>query len=82
MAPAAETLAPVPVVEPPALTARDRCDADCSAQAYVRVTLATGALLFCGHHYRRHEVALAQTPGVTVEDFTHLIPQGGPGASA
>ena len=32
-----------------ALNAADRCDA-CGAQAYVRVTLATGELLFCAHH--------------------------------
>jgi len=31
------------------LTVADRCDA-CGAQAYVRVTLATGELLFCAHH--------------------------------
>lgn len=31
------------------LTAEDRCDV-CGAQAYIRVTLATGELLFCGHH--------------------------------
>jgi len=31
------------------LTASDRCDA-CGAQAYVRVTLSTGDLLFCAHH--------------------------------
>ena len=31
-----------------ALTAEDRCDV-CGAQAYIRVTLATGELLFCGH---------------------------------
>ncbi|MDO9590889.1 MAG: hypothetical protein Q7J04_07085 [Microcella sp.] len=34
------------------LTALDRCDS-CGAQAYVRVTLATGELLFCGHHAAR-----------------------------
>ncbi len=33
----------------PALTAFDRCDS-CGAQAYVRVTLASGDLLFCAHH--------------------------------
>lgn len=32
-----------------ALTALDRCDA-CGAQAYIRVTLASGELLFCAHH--------------------------------
>ncbi len=31
------------------LTALDRCDS-CGAQAYVRVTLASGDLLFCAHH--------------------------------
>ncbi|MDH6181044.1 hypothetical protein M2152_001226 [Microbacteriaceae bacterium SG_E_30_P1] len=31
------------------LTALDRCDS-CGAQAYVRVTLASGELLFCAHH--------------------------------
>ncbi len=31
------------------LTGNDRCDS-CGAQAYVRVTMATGQLLFCAHH--------------------------------
>jgi hypothetical protein len=31
------------------LTAEDRCDV-CGAQAYIRATLTTGDLLFCGHH--------------------------------
>jgi len=31
------------------LSALDRCDS-CGAQAYIRVTLASGDLLFCGHH--------------------------------
>jgi len=31
------------------LTAGDRCDS-CGAQAYVRVTMASGQLLFCAHH--------------------------------
>ena len=31
------------------LTADDRCDS-CGAQAYVRVTRASGQLLFCAHH--------------------------------
>ncbi|PTW91677.1 hypothetical protein C8A06_1410 [Microbacteriaceae bacterium MWH-Ta3] len=33
----------------PQLTALDRCDS-CGAQAYVRVTLKHGELMFCGHH--------------------------------
>jgi hypothetical protein len=42
----------------PTLTAQDRCDA-CGAQAYVRVELETGELLFCAHHARKHSDALA-----------------------
>jgi hypothetical protein len=33
------------------LTALDRCDANCSAQAYVRSVGMSGELLFCNHHY-------------------------------
>lgn len=39
------------------LKATDRCDS-CGAQAYIRVVLAGGDLLFCGHHGRRHEPKL------------------------
>ncbi|PJI93505.1 DUF7455 domain-containing protein [Luteimicrobium subarcticum] len=35
------------------LTAADRCDR-CGAQAYVRVSLPVGELLFCAHHAREH----------------------------
>ncbi len=35
------------------MTAADRCDR-CGAQAYVRVELPSGELLFCGHHARAH----------------------------
>ena len=31
------------------LTANDRCDI-CGAQAYVRVEMAVGDLIFCAHH--------------------------------
>jgi hypothetical protein len=39
--------APIP------LTGFDRCDR-CGAQAYVRVELPVGELLFCGHHAHEH----------------------------
>lgn len=39
------------------LKAADRCDS-CGAQAYIRVVLNGGELLFCGHHGRRHEAKL------------------------
>lgn len=39
------------------LTAADRCD-ECGAQAYIRVELAAGELLFCGHHGNAKREAL------------------------
>ena len=36
-----------------ALDSNDRCDADCSAQAYVRAVGVSGELLFCSHHYNK-----------------------------
>lgn len=44
----------------PALTAHDRCDL-CGAQAYVRVTLASGELLFCAHHATEYKPKLIET---------------------
>lgn len=41
------------------IAATDRCDA-CGAQAYVRVQLSAGELLFCAHHATRHEEKLRQ----------------------
>ena len=41
-----------------ALTAFDRCDS-CGAQAYIRVTLASGDLLFCAHHGAKFKEKLA-----------------------
>jgi hypothetical protein len=35
------------------LTATDRCDADCSAQAYIVVKGVSGELMFCSHHYNK-----------------------------
>lgn len=40
------------------LDVTDRCDR-CGAQAQSRVTLRTGSLFFCGHHFRQHADALA-----------------------
>lgn len=46
----------LPAAEP--LTAMDRCDR-CGAQAYLRVTLASGGeLLFCAHHGKKYEESL------------------------
>lgn len=35
------------------LTSNDRCDAECSAQAYVKAVGVSGELLFCSHHYNK-----------------------------
>jgi hypothetical protein len=49
-----------PVIEGAALSASDRCDR-CGAQAYVRVTMASGFdLLFCAHHSKEHADKLKQ----------------------
>ncbi|NTW39006.1 MAG: hypothetical protein HGA44_03830 [Cellulomonadaceae bacterium] len=53
------------------LTAADRCDS-CGAQAYVRVVLPAGELLFCAHHARRHAPALADV-ALHVQDETDRL---------
>ncbi len=42
------------------LSALDRCDS-CGAQAYVRVTLASGELYFCAHHAAQFREKLADS---------------------
>ncbi|MHB1172213.1 MAG: DUF7455 domain-containing protein [Lacisediminihabitans sp.] len=42
----------------PLLTTADRCDA-CGAQAYVRVVVTNGELLFCAHHSKKHQEKLS-----------------------
>ena len=46
-----------PLEIPAALGAMDLCDS-CGAQAYVRVTRASGELLFCGHHAAKYRESL------------------------
>jgi hypothetical protein len=41
----------------PALMPTDRCD-QCSSEAQLWVVLEAKSLMFCGHHGRRHELAL------------------------
>ncbi len=54
-----------------ALTAEDRCDR-CGAQAYLRVELAVGELLFCAHHAREHGDKLKDV-AVGFHDETHKL---------
>jgi hypothetical protein len=42
------------------LTTLDRCDS-CGAQAYVKVTMASGELLFCAHHGAKYKEKLSTT---------------------
>ncbi|SNU00797.1 hypothetical protein SAMN06298212_10410 [Ruaniaceae bacterium KH17] len=62
----------------PQLTAQDRCDA-CGAQAYVRVQLESGSLLFCAHHARRHADRLAEV-AIDVHDETSRLREPEPTA--
>jgi hypothetical protein len=74
-----------PVVAP--LTLADRCDApavvggangrsergSCGAQAFIRAVLPGGSdLVFCAHHGREHEAALAAA-GADIRDETDRI---------
>lgn len=56
------------------LTTADRCDA-CGAQAYVRVVLAAGELLFCAHHGRANREAL-ERQALFIQDESSRLPQG------
>lgn len=56
----------------PPLTAADRCDR-CGAQAYIRVTMASGSdLLFCAHHGRAHEAKLREVSVDYQDDSARL----------
>ena len=50
------------------LTAADRCDR-CGAQAYMRVEMVAGELLFCAHHAREHRDVIREV-AVSVFDET------------
>jgi len=54
------------------LSALDRCDS-CGAQAYVRVTLATGELLFCAHHASRFKEKLADSAVAWHDESSRLL---------
>lgn len=56
----------------PTLTAADRCDR-CGAQALVRVVLASGELLFCGHHAKAYEEKLRVKAVDWVDETSTLL---------
>ena len=53
------------------LTAIDRCDR-CGAQAYVRVVLGGGELLFCAHHGKKYNDGLAKV-ALEIHDHTEVL---------
>ncbi|USR80116.1 DUF7455 domain-containing protein [Arcanobacterium pinnipediorum] len=52
-------------------TAADRCDA-CGAQAYVRVDLESGQLMFCAHHGRKYSGKLSEIAVSIVDESPKL----------
>lgn len=58
------------LLAPTPLNSMDRCDR-CGAQAFFRAVLATGDLLFCAHHGRKHSARLAEV--AEVQDGTAAI---------
>ncbi|MCG2799758.1 MAG: hypothetical protein L6367_14635 [Cellulomonas sp.] len=62
------------------LSAADRCDR-CGAQAYVRVSLAGGELLFCAHHYREHAPKFADVATHIQDETDRLLADHGAGAA-
>lgn len=56
-----------------ALNALDRCDR-CGAQAYFRVTLASGGeLLFCAHHGKKYEESLRSVSAEIHDETAKLV---------
>lgn len=66
---------------PAPLTAADRCDR-CGAQAYVRVLLPVGELLFCAHHAREHAPKYEAIATHVQDETDKLLAEHGAGAGA
>jgi hypothetical protein len=58
------------------LNITDRCDR-CQAQAFVLVKGINGELIFCGHHFTKHEEALYDWAYDIIDerDFINVKPQ-------
>ena len=63
------------------LTDSDRCDR-CGSQAYVQVSVATGELLFCAHHFREFEVRLRPVATAVFDERDRLLATGSSRGSA
>ena len=53
------------------LSAADRCDR-CGAQAYVKVIMPSGDLLFCAQHGKEHGEKLKQV-ALEIKDESHRV---------
>jgi hypothetical protein len=62
----------VVVEEKYVLGPQDRCDS-CSAEALVWVNGVTGELMFCGHHYNKHEEKLKQYAFEIIDERKKII---------
>jgi hypothetical protein len=54
------------------LTNEDRCDA-CGAQAYVHVTMESGELLFCLHHWNENKDAIKVSATEVIDETAKLL---------
>jgi hypothetical protein len=60
------------------LTAANRCDR-CGAQAYVRVLMTSGELLFCAHHAREHAPKFSALATHVQDESARLLEEHGAG---
>ena len=56
----------------PQLTAADRCDS-CGAQAYIRVVVNSGELLFCAHHGKKYQEKLSEIAHSWHDESSRLL---------
>lgn len=62
------------------LTEHDRCDR-CGSQAYVRVDLVTGQLMFCAHHFQELEPRLRAVAIHVLDERDRLHAESSRGSS-
>lgn len=63
------------------LRVADRCDR-CPAQAFALATVAGTDLLFCGHHFARHEDRLREVASRIVDEREWINSRPSPSANA
>lgn len=54
------------------LLVADRCDR-CNSQAFVLVKGVSGELMFCGHHYAKHEESLSKYAYEIIDERDRLL---------